>query len=289
MPQDGRPQEAYPFELTNLLRSPPGEGTPNFILETRGIPPGSYELAPFFIDPKTTYHTGRTRIEIGEDDVENIAAIISPSVDLTGKILFEGPWPSGNPPGIQLQLRARDATIPLMSRSNTAAFAADRSFVIRGVPTGRYFVYLARSSRGNNASWYVSDMRQGAADLRDDGIIDVRAATLPLEITIRAGAGAVRGVVDAPGGVVPQRVDVVLVPDFSRRANPLFYDRTGVDDTGHFTFEGVAPGEYKVFAFEQLQDSAEQNPLFIARYETLGQSVTVRAGSTTETRPRLLR
>jgi hypothetical protein len=146
MPQDGRPQEAYPFELTNLLRSPPSEVTPNFILETRGIPPGSYELAPFFIDPKATYHTGRTRVEIGEDDVENIRAIIDPNVDVTGKIVFEGPWPAGNQPGIQLQLRARDATIPLMSRSNTAAIAADKSFVIHGVPAGRYFVYLAVSS-----------------------------------------------------------------------------------------------------------------------------------------------
>ena len=289
MPQDGRPQEAYPFELTNLLRSPPGEGTSNFILEARGVPPGSYELAPFFIDPKATYHTGRTRVEISEGDVENIAAIINPNVDVTGKILFEGPWPAGNLPGIQLQLRARDATIPLMSRSNTAAIAADKSFVIHGVPAGRYFVHLARSSRANTASWYVSGLRQGTVDIRNDGIVDIRAATLPLEITISAGAGTVRGVVDAPGGVVPPRADVVLVPHFSLRANPLFYDRTGIDDMGHFTFEGIAPGEYKVFAFEQLQDSAEQNALFIARYETLGQSVTVRSGSTTETRARLLR
>jgi hypothetical protein len=58
---------------------------------------------------------------------------------------------------------------------------------------------------------------------------------------------------------------------------------------GRFSFEGIAPGEYKVFAFEQLQDSAEQNASFIARYETLGQSVTVRSESTTETRARLLR
>ena len=286
MPQDGRPQEAYPFELTNLLRETPGEGMSNFVLEARGIPPGSYELAPFFIDPKATYHTGRTRVEIGESDVENIAVIISPNVDVTGKIVFD---PAGNLPGIQLQLRARDATIPLMSRSTTAVIAADKSFVIHGVPAGRYFVHLTGSSRANTTSWYVSGMRQGTADIRNDGIVDIRAATLPLEITISAGAGTVRGVVDAPGGVVPPRADVVLVPPFSLRSNPLFYDRTGIDDMGRFTFEGIAPGEYKVFAFEQLQDSAEQNGSFIARYETLGQSVTVRSGSTTETRARLLR
>jgi hypothetical protein len=58
---------------------------------------------------------------------------------------------------------------------------------------------------------------------------------------------------------------------------------------GEFRFEGIAPGEYKVFAFEQLPDTAERNPEFIARYETLGQSVSVNAGATVEMRVRVLR
>jgi hypothetical protein len=167
--------------------------------------------------------------------------------------------------------------------------AGDGTFVIRGLTAGRYYVFLAETARMNSSLWYVSAMRQGGVDIRHDGIVDVRPGTLPLEITLSPGAGTITGVVDAPGGSPPIRADVVLVPQFSRRSNRLFYDRTGIDDTGHFKFEGVAPGEYKVFAFEQLQESAEQNPAFIARYETLGQSVTVSSGSFTEVRTRLLR
>jgi hypothetical protein len=69
----------------------------------------------------------------------------------------------------------------------------------------------------------------------------------------------------------------------------MFYDRTVIDDKGRFKFQGIAPGEYKVFAFEQLLDTAEQNPAFIARYETLGQTITVSSNSATEVRVRLLR
>ena len=126
-------------------------------------------------------------------------------------------------------------------------------------------------------------------DIRNDGIVEVRGVTLPLEITLSPGAGSVRGVVEAPGGDAPSRADVVLVPQFSRRENPLFYDRTGINIDGTFTFQGIAPGEYKVFAFEQLPLTAEQNAAFIARYETLGQSVTVNSGLATEVRARLLR
>jgi len=96
-------------------------------------------------------------------------------------------------------------------------------------------------------------------------------------------------VVDAPGNALPARADVVLVPQFSRRENPMFYDRAVIDETGHFKFEGLAPGEYKVFAFEHLPLTAELNPSFIARYEALGQSVTVTEGASTGVRARLLR
>jgi protocatechuate 3,4-dioxygenase beta subunit len=288
MPDDGRPQERFPFELTNQIRLPRGEDTSSFLLETRGIPAGTYELAPFFLGPKAEYYTGRTRIEIREQDVENISAMISLNVEVTGKINVAGGLASPNP-ALQLQLRARDPTPPLMSRSQTATIANDGSFVIRDVPAGRYYLYVGAASGVNTSSWYVSGLRQGSMDIRNDGIVEVRGVTLPLEVTLSPGVGSVRGVVEAPGGVAPRRADVVLVPQFSRRENPLFYDRTGIDSDGSFTFQGIAPGEYKVFAFEQLPLTAEQNAAFIARYETLGQSVTVNSGSTTEVRARLLR
>jgi hypothetical protein len=112
---------------------------------------------------------------------------------------------------------------------------------------------------------------------------------LPLEITIASGAGIIQGTVEAPGGGVPVHADIVLVPQMARRANVMFYDRTVIDDKGQFKFQGIAPGEYRVFAFEQLADTAEQNPAFLARYETLGHAVTVNSKSTTEIRVRVLR
>jgi hypothetical protein len=69
----------------------------------------------------------------------------------------------------------------------------------------------------------------------------------------------------------------------------LFYDRTIIDDQGQFVFQGVAPGDYKVLAFERLADTAERNPAFIARYEALGSSVTVKPRFTADVRVRLIR
>jgi hypothetical protein len=288
LPLDGRPIETYPLEFTNTLGTSMSENGPfPFSIDVRGVAPGLYDLAPFYMDRSNDYHSGRTRIEIRDENIENITALITPNVDVSGRIIMEGENAFQGFSGLQLHLRAKDASVPLMSRTPIAKIEADGTFVIRGVFEGRYQLYLSASR--NLSDFYISGIRQGAQDIRNEGTVDVRGSMTPVEIRLRAGAGSIQGIVEGPGGVIPPQADVVLVPQFSFRENILFYDRTITSEKGQFKFEGVAPGEYKVFAFEQLADTAEQNSRFIARYETLGQTATVNSRVTTELRVRLLR
>jgi hypothetical protein len=290
LPQDGRPAEAVPLEFRNTVAAQADRALlPGFSLDLHGVAPGLYDLAPFYLDTSNANRTGRTRVEIADQDVENLTVVISPNVEVRGRFITKDGNTQHNWSGLHLQLRAKDTTIPLMGRSNLAAIAPDGTFTIRDVSEGLYQVYLTASSRSVSPDLYISGMRQGALDIRNEGSVDVRASMLPLEITLSTGAGSIRGIVEAPAGGPPAHADVVLVPAFSRRSNLMFYDRTISDEKGQFTFTGIAPGEYKVFAFEQLADTAEQNPTFIARYETLGLTVTVNPGTTTDIRSRLLR
>ena len=288
LPRDGGPVEVYPPEFSNALNPLAGEQLSEFLLNVRGVSPGSYDLAPFFIDRSNTFHSGRTTIQIGEDNLENVIARIHPNVDVTGRFVIEGSSPLRSWNALHLQLRAKDIAAPLTQRSNTATIASDGMFTIRGVIEGVYQVHITASAGSISSGLYISSMKLGALDIRNEGTIDVRASMLPLEIRLSPGAGSIRGAVEAPGGRVSPNADVVLVPQFSRRENVMFYDRTRSDDKGQFTFQGIAPGEYKVFAFEQLPDTAERNPAFMARYETLGQTVDVNSSATAEIRIRLL-
>jgi hypothetical protein len=274
LPRDGRPTEQYPPEFTNLLPQQLGQTSTDFALEVRGLAPGLYDLAPFFLDAANGFHTGRTQIQIGDRDLENVTAYVSPDIEVTGRITPSGPY--------FLQLRARDATVPLTSRSSSATISPDGAFSIRNVVEGRYQLYIGAMPGSLSSDLYISGIRQGGRDIRDEGTVEVRQYTPPIEITVSTGAGKIHGVAEG-------RAHVVLIPQHSRRQNVMFYDRVVTDAKGEFRFEGIAPGEYKVFAFEQLPDTAEQNPEFIARYETLGQSVTVNSGATVETRVRVLK
>ena len=73
-------------------------------------------------------------------------------------------------------------------------------------------------------------------------------------------------------------VQAVLVPDRLRNRNDLYKIAvTGAD--GHFTLRGITPGDYKIFAWDDVPADAWQDPDFIRPYENLGKPVRINEGS----------
>jgi hypothetical protein len=72
---------------------------------------------------------------------------------------------------------------------------------------------------------------------------------------------------------------VLLVPDAGRRR---WYDtnRTVTTDiSGRFTFDRIAPGDYVLFSWEEIEDGAWLDPDFMKRYEERGKHIHINAGN----------
>ncbi len=82
---------------------------------------------------------------------------------------------------------------------------------------------------------------------------------------------------------------VVLVPMGKRRENPYFYRTTLTDALGKFSLQGVPPGEYRIFAWDDVDSGAWQDPEFLAVYEERGTRVTVVEGAILATDVKLIR
>ena len=72
--------------------------------------------------------------------------------------------------------------------------------------------------------------------------------------------------------------EVVLISN-TRRNNLNFYYRRTSDDSGKFTLTGVAPGEYKLFAWPGSLRGAYYNPEFLAQYEDRGKPMSIASGA----------
>ena len=68
-----------------------------------------------------------------------------------------------------------------------------------------------------------------------------------------------------------------------RRENRALYKTATSDASGKYTVRGIAPGNYKLFAFEGLAGGEFYNARFLSKHEFRGKPITVaQGGSSTE-------
>jgi hypothetical protein len=71
-----------------------------------------------------------------------------------------------------------------------------------------------------------------------------------------------------------RRVQVVLISDRFRDRRDLLKTAT-TDQNGDFTLRGIAPGDYKLFAWEEIEPFSYYDPEVLRRYEEQGRSIKV--------------
>jgi hypothetical protein len=69
---------------------------------------------------------------------------------------------------------------------------------------------------------------------------------------------------------------VVLIPqEKERRNDPLAFLRSMTDESGKFTIRNIVPGEYKAFAWEDVEYGIYMDPDFIRPIDGKGVAVTL--------------
>jgi protocatechuate 3,4-dioxygenase beta subunit len=71
---------------------------------------------------------------------------------------------------------------------------------------------------------------------------------------------------------------VALIPEARRLDNRALYAVTNADASGRFSFRGVAPGDYQVFAWETTPPNAYQSVSFLKKYEGRSRAVRIAQG-----------
>jgi hypothetical protein len=122
---------------------------------------------------------------------------------------------------------------------------------------------------------YIKSARFGPVDALDNRIhIDSRT-TDRMQIVLSSNAGSMEGVLrDKLRNLVP-RARVVLVPDLAHRQRADLYQSTLTDESGRFRLLAIPPGDYVLFAWEDIEDGLWQDPEFLKRHEPSGKPVRI--------------
>jgi hypothetical protein len=247
--------------------------------EIEKVIPGMYYLCGYRFDDEEHRADTIVPIVVGDEDL-TIDLVSERSYDVTGRFLFEGPRIAVGPPVSPIRVVARlmdDPSRIVSTVTQQARVQRDGTFGFMPLPAGRFRVSIL----GVPAPYYVKSARAGSVDVVQDGLTLGTDALLSMQIVISNNGGQVAGgVVNGSGQPVPL-AHVALIPNRSGALRPDLYKLDSSDTNGQFSIAGVAPGAYRIYAWEQFDQGAYFDPEFMSRFEGLGTPVEVKAGSVT--------
>jgi hypothetical protein len=241
----------------------------------------------------------RVPVEMGSQNLENVALNLLPGGTLNGEFIFEGSLASDLTPQQKSQLRVNlsrepeipGATLGGASAGNINANSPDFSFRIPSVFPGEFRVQV--NPFITPFSWttpvlpdtlqnvFVKAIRLGSADVLSDGL---RLATSNpdqrLQIVLGIG-GKLDGSVMNERNEAMANVKVALVPDFAYRKRGDLYRNATTDASGKFRIQGIPAGDYRVLAWEEIADGAWQDPEVLRNSEARGKVVRIAEGAQT--------
>lgn len=317
----------------NPVTASPDDGT----FQLSGIAPGVYDLIARMPvaygwggqnPPERAtgaWAFGRTIVDVRGQNLEDINILVTPGVDVKGRVIVDGKPAS---PNIRLSLSPDDNTEnindgPTGNIYNQVSqypvrIETDGSFAFPVIPPGQYrfqatlgykapvqVVPTAAGARGQAAAApvvipepvhitlpanaYLADIRQGGVSVYDNGLVVGTQTVAPLDVIVNTDGGSIDGSVIGPDRKpAAAGMNVVLIPAENRRQNAALYKTARTDAQGHFAMNIVPPGQYRLFAWESVRPGAYQNADFLRAYEDRGTIVNVSAGAKVNTQVGLI-
>jgi hypothetical protein len=155
--------------------------------------------------------------------------------------------------------------------------AEDGSFHVDNVIPNDYRLRIMPAGRG----FWIKSARFGGEDVLAGPLrvpADLKGRELEIELGVRTAAldALVVDTNQRPGtGVL-----VIAVPAAERRHDSSAYRSGTTGGDGRARIEGLAPGEYTLFASDSVEAAAWQDPAVLRRYEARGTVVSIREGET---------
>jgi len=239
--------------------------------EFPSVVPGAYLVQAFQHGGANKMFAATQAVDARGNDVENIVLELAPAAELKGYLRIEGRAPT-NVADLQVYLQPDG---PNYAGWPGAPVKPDGSFTILNVTPTRYELNV----HGFPDDYYIKSAVLGGKDVLDSGLNFTPGTSGAIEIVLSSTGGQVEGVVLNADQQPATEASVVAVPDELRRTQLRFYKDDHTDQYGRFTIKGIAPGRYKLFAWEDVEEGAYQDPEFIKRFEALGEAVVIRENS----------
>jgi hypothetical protein len=236
------------------------------------VPPGSYYLYAM-VSGEGKRCIGHQALEVADTDIDGATLTVTSGVEIKGRLRLEEKSDS-NLGSLEVLLHSRSTIMPFGVNTQDSP-KPDGSFLLKNAYDGDYEINVENLPENS----FVKSARLDGVEVLTAGVsLDTKQAPGTLEIVISPNGANVDGAISKDGQPFPGAT-VAIVPAPPHRGEKRLFKSTTTDQNGHFTLRGLAPGDYKVFAWEKIEPGAYTSPEFLQPFENLGDSVHITEGS----------
>jgi hypothetical protein len=236
------------------------------------ILPGRYRIIATLRIPNRFNLSGEVIVNVAEEPLDNVVVSVTPSQRITGQLRVED-----SSPAVREALEAGKLHVNLQARPNAAFLSGstevrkDGAFVLNDVGVVQYRAEVF----GLPPDAYIVSARLGGADILEKGFTLRGESPGPMDITVSGLGGRIAGVVRSPQNEIVPSGRVVLVPEAASRGRSDLFKVATLDQYGRFNIQGITPGRYKIFSWEDVPVGAYFDAEFLRPFEDQAKAVTV--------------
>jgi hypothetical protein len=238
------------------------------VFTIQNVPPGSYYLtAQSRALGNQPPMTARMPVDVTSGHVQNLRLRLQPAVNVTGVIQPERPDSNLNLKQVRINFQP---TLPGGPGGGRGQIQIDDKGAFQTLlPAETYTVEVQGAPQG----YYLKSVKLASQEAPDN-TVNLNFSGGPLELVLGADAGNVTGRVQK-GNDPAANVRVTAVPASGSARRDLYKAANSADD-GSFTLSNLPPGDYKLFAWEEIDGNAWMDAEFRRPFESLAQTVQVR-------------
>jgi hypothetical protein len=246
----------------------PGGINPNYkpadgSFEIQGVNPGEYV---FVAGIPNEPNLAITMPLLLRADADGMVLTLRAGGNLTGSVRIESNSRPNAPAFASARVQLRSETNGIIQ---TSRVANDGSFQFNGVQQDNYRLSVVGLTDG----FYVKDAKLAEMDVLSGAFRYDASGNATLNILFSSNAGVVSGAVTNGGGQLSPGAQVVLIPQNRQRID--LFQAVIADAAGRFVMPSVAPGEYTLAAWEQLEPYAFFDPTVMRQADLQGKTIRV--------------
>lgn len=263
------PREIGAFNVNNVIAGGQVDnatGEFNFA----AVPPGAYYLVAQTRGRGNDQQlSARIPVDVTSGNLGNLRVELSPPLLVGGTLSVDSQNAELDYNAVRLNFRSLMPAGP-RQQGRTEIFE-DGTFNTELAPD-TYAIEMGGLPEG----YYLKAARLAGREL-PDAVLDLNFAGGQLQVEIGTDAGSISGRVQNSRGEPIESARVTVVPATESRRNDLYKSATTAED-GTFTVSGVPPGEYEVYAWEEVETNAWMDTLYRQPFQALAEDVEVEPG-----------